>query len=133
MPFDIKYNAEKKYIHVYARGEIDLPSVKRYIQDVVPIIKETGSACILIDGREAKILLSAMDIFAIPRAEAAEPALSETRRALLTKPGVNGSDLFEMASQSLKQKVRSFIDFDEAINWLFSDTDRPVFPAENTD
>ena len=121
MPFDIEYHPDRHFVRVAAAGEIDMAAIRDYYERLEPVLAETNADRVLVDGRDADIQLSAADVFSIPRLAVKARSIGARKRALVTKPGVNGPELFEMGSRNHEQQVRVFIDHDQAIDWLLSE------------
>jgi hypothetical protein len=123
MPFEIKYDEDKKYIRATFTGKIDMQLTREYIAALLPVLEETGCQRLLSDSREAQLQLSALDIMQFPKLAEASPLTAHCKRAVLPPPGTSGFNMYETMSEIKGQKLRVFSDPEEAMKWLLEDQD----------
>ena len=97
MSHTIFYNSETHIVESKIQGDIDLNDTKELIAELVQIAKENNCTLFLGDYRDAKIKLSIVDIYELPKITLGIYASSGVNREVNTK---------------------IFFDIDEAKKWL---------------
>lgn len=121
MPFKIEYIKEQDYILATFTGQITMAQVREYIEDLLPIIEETGCGRLLSDSTEAQLLFSSGDIMQFPKLAEESPLTANLKRAVLKAPGRSGYEMYETLSKIMGQQLQVFTDRQEALDWLLSD------------
>lgn len=121
MPFSIRYIPQQDYIEVTFTGQVSMGLVHEYLEQLIPIIKETGCRRLLSDSVNAQLLFSAGDILKFPKMAADSPLTAQLKRAVLAAPGRSGYEMYEILSKTMGQLLRVFSDRDEAMAWLLTD------------
>lgn len=121
MAFDIRYDSEQACIFVRFTGRISMPIVRKYVEELLPLLEETGCRRLLSDCTEADINLTSTDIMQFPKIAAASPLTAQLKRAVVATPGTSGFELYETLSKVMNQRLRVFQTRDEALEWLMQE------------
>ncbi|QBG48794.1 hypothetical protein EGM51_15810 [Verrucomicrobia bacterium S94] len=121
MPFNIEYDTDEDIIVSTFIGEITMTVVKEYLAALLPVLEETRCRKLLSDSRNGELKLSSIDILNFPKIAKASPLTENLKRAVLTKPGMSGYELYESISMTHGQNVKLFKTRAEAIAWLQAD------------
>ena len=122
MPHTINYNLETHVIEVKIHGDFRLSEGKEIITYLVQVIKEQN--CFFVnDMREAKMKLSTVDIYELPKLITSIFSSSEVnsyklKRALVVTKDLEDYKFFETVTANRRQQVMLFFDIDEAKKWL---------------
>jgi hypothetical protein len=122
MSFDIKYDPEQECIFVTFTGTISMPIVRKYLDDLLPLLEETDCTRLLSDCLEAEVHFTSTDIMQFPKIAAESPLTTRLKRAVVATSGTSGFELYEILSKVMSQQVRIFETQEEALAWLLADT-----------
>ena len=123
MPYKIEYIQAQDYILSTFTGPITMAVVHKYIDELLPILTDTGCQRLLSDSTNAQLQVTTMDIMQFPAMAEASPLTSTLKRAALAPGGTSGYEMYETFSKMQGQDVRVFNDRSEALEWLLSDAD----------
>ena len=121
MPFEIQYDAEKKYVRAKFTGKITMTMVREYIAALIPVLEQHDCSRLLSDSRTAQLQLSALDIMQFPKMAEASPLTARCKRAVLPPPATSGFDMYETMCAMKGHNLQVFSDPDEALVWLLAD------------
>lgn len=118
-PVNIKVIHTKDFVKITVKGVLDFALSRQALLDIASQIEQSGQYKILVDTREAKIVLSTVDIFESGEALTAHPSIRRNKIAFLTLMNqAKQARFFEDVAVNRGIRVKSFTDFDEAIVWL---------------
>ena len=123
MPFTIQYIEDQNYILSTFTGPITMAVIQKYVDELLPVLQDTGCQRLLSDSTEAQLQVTTMDILQFPKIAEASPLTSALKRAALAPDSTSGYEMYETFSKIQGQEVRVFTDRTEALEWLLSDTD----------
>ena len=126
MSFDIKYDSAQECITVTFTGRVSMPTVRKYLDALLPLLEETDCTRLLSDCSEAGINLTSSDIMQFPKIAAESPLTARLRRAVVATPGTGGFELYEILSKVMGQEVRVFNTREEAMEWLMEPLPDPA-------
>jgi hypothetical protein len=119
VPINIKVIHSKDFIKTTITGVLDFTGSRQALLDSASHIQLAGEYEILLDTREAEIVLSVVDIFELGQVLAAHSSLRLSKLALLTSTrGVDQAQFLETVTENQGVRFRVFTDFEEAITWL---------------
>jgi hypothetical protein len=119
MPVNIKVIHTKDFIKTTATGVIDFAASRQALLDIASQVEQPGEYEILVDTREAEIVLSVVDIIELGNALAAHPSLRRSKIAILTSMSdVKQANFLETAIVNRAVRAKAFTGFEEAITWL---------------
>ena len=119
MPVNVKVINTKDFIKTTATGILDFAASKQAILEIASQIKQPGEYEVLIDTREAEIMLSMVDLYELGEALANHPSLRHSKISLLTpKSPVDNPGFLELVAQNRGVRIKAFTDFEQAITWL---------------
>ncbi|MDZ8118747.1 hypothetical protein [Pontiella agarivorans] len=121
MPFNIEYDADEEIVVSTFIGEITMTVIKEYIAALLPVLEETRCRKLLSDSRNGALKVSSIDILKFPKMAEASPLTSRLKRALLTRPGTSGYEMYATMCNAHGQSVKLFNSRAEAIAWLHAD------------
>ena len=119
MPVNVKVIHTKDFIKTTVRGVLDFALSRQALLDIASEIEHPGEYEILVDTREAEIVLSVVDIVQLGEALANHSSLRRSKIGLLTPMrDAKQAEFLETVSVNRGARVRVFTDFEEAITWL---------------
>jgi hypothetical protein len=119
MPVNIKVIYMKDFVKTTVTGVLDFAVSKQALLDIASEIEQPGEYEILVDTRNAEVVLSLVDIFELGEALAAHPSLRRSKIACLTSiRDMKEAEFLETTTANRGLRVRMFTDFEEAITWL---------------
>jgi hypothetical protein len=119
MPVDIKFIHPKDFLKTTATGDLDLAASRKLLLEIVSLMKRAGEFQVLIDLRQAEPRLSASDIFELGVSMASEPAMRQSKIALLSPmKDEEKAHFMETVSRNRGAQLRAFKDYEQAITWL---------------
>ena len=123
MSHTITYNAEERIIEIKVQGDFSLREAKEVFTEAMQVVKAQNCFLVLNDMREAKIKLSTLEIYKLPKSLAAKVdssgfSVHQLKRALVVKKDLKDYKFFEDVSSNRSQSVKYFFDVDEARKWL---------------
>lgn len=119
MPVNIKVIHTKDFIKTTVTGVLDFAASRQALLDIASQIEQPGEYEILVDTREAKVVLSVVDIFELGQALAAHPSLRRSKIALLTSMSdADQAQFLETTTANRGVRAQVFTDFEEAVTWL---------------
>ena len=119
MPVNVKVINTKDFIKTTATGILDFAASKQAILEIASQIKQPGEYEVLVDTREAEIMLSMVDLYELGEALANHPALRQSKIGLLTpKSPIDNAGFLELVAQNRGVHIKAFSDFEQAITWL---------------
>ena len=119
MPVNIKVIHTKDFIKTTATGVLDFAASRQALLDIASQVEQPGEYEILVDTREAEIVLSVVDIIELGKALAAHPSLRRSKIAILTSTSdVKQANFLETVIVNRAVSAKAFTGFEEAITWL---------------
>lgn len=119
MPVSLKVVRTRDFIKTTATGVLDLAASKEALLGVLSEIRQSGQYEVLVDTREAEVLLSIADIYELGEAMASCLALRRSKICLLvTKGRITDADFLEKVAYNRGVQIKAFSDFEQAITWL---------------
>ncbi len=133
MKFNVFYNAQKDVIEASVQGEIAMGDVKMILNEVCQLISEHNCYRCITDCREARLKLSTLEIYTVPRLSPVqigqnEIHLNRLRRAILVSQDSEDFHFYETAALNTGQRVKVFRDTEEAWAWLSPAPNKPITP-----
>ena len=123
MSANIRIIETEDFIRAQPDGTLDRGGSLALLRSLVGKLGAGDDYQVLVDTRKADVALSTADIFEIGNALAAEAVLRSRRVAVLARENDLDAEFFELVSRNRGANLRSFTDFESAINWLIL---RPV-------
>ena len=71
--FEINYNQDQDCIFVKFTGRVSMPVVRKYLEELLPLLEETDCRRLLSDCLGAEINLTSSDIMQFPKIAAKSP------------------------------------------------------------
>lgn len=101
-------------------GELDLESSKAVLERVCSAIEDLDNHRILIDLRQAKSVLSTVDVWYLAEELGGYGDCFRRRTAVLLREegSVDQARFFELTAQNRGHDVQVFVDFEQAVYWL---------------
>jgi hypothetical protein len=119
MPVNVKVIHAKDFIRTTVTGVFDFALSRQALLDIASEIEQPGEYEILVDTREAEIVLSVVDIVQLGKTLANHSSLRRSKIGLLTPiRDAKQAEFLETVSVNRGARVRVFTDFEEAITWL---------------
>ncbi|HEY9153304.1 MAG TPA: hypothetical protein VIN60_10495 [Anaerolineales bacterium] len=119
MPVNVKVINTKDFIKTTATGILDFAASKQAILDIASQIKQPGEYEVLVDTREAEVVLSMVELFELGEALANHPSLRRSKIGLLTpKKPMDNPGFLELVAKNRGIRIKAFTDFEQAITWL---------------
>jgi len=119
MPINVKVINTKDFIKTTATGILDFAASKQAILDIASQIEQPGEYEVLIDTRDAEIVLSMVDLYNLGEALANHPSLQRSKIGLLMpKKPLDHAGFLELVAQNRGVRIKEFPDFEQAITWL---------------
>ena len=120
MPTNIQIIHTEDFIRAKPDGSLDFAASRSLLKELVSEAETAGTYHVLLDTREAGVLLSATEIFELGVTVALEGALSGRRRLALLVPPEKKDDasFFESVSTNRGANIKALPDFETAITWL---------------
>jgi hypothetical protein len=123
VPHTITYNAEEHIIEMKAQGSLTMDEASEIISDMIKFVKERDCHFILSDYREAKLDLSILEIYGLPKMISTLLADSELsahkiKRALVVEQNSKNFKFFETVTLNNMQWAKLFVAIDKAKQWL---------------
>ncbi len=119
MPVNVKVINTKDFIKSTATGTLDFAASKQAILDIASQIKQPGEYEVLVDTREAEVVLSIVDLYELGEALANHPSLRRSKIGLLApKKGSDDAGFLETVAGNRGVRIKAFTDFEQAITWL---------------
>ena len=122
MPVDVRIIHTRDFLKTTATGTLDLAASRQMLLKIVSLIDRAGEYQVLIDLRQAEPRLSAAEIFDLGVAVAVEPAVRQSKIALLSPmKDEEKAHLMETVSRNRGAQLKAFTDYEQAITWLIMD------------
>jgi hypothetical protein len=122
MPVDIRIIHTRDFLKTTATGTLDLAASRKLLLEIVSLVERAGEYQVLIDLRQAEPRLSASDIFDLGVAVASEPAVRQSKIALLSlMEDEEKAHYMETVSRNRGAQLKAFKDYEQAITWLIMD------------
>ena len=119
MPVSIKVIRPKDFIKTTATGVLDFAASRQALLDIASQIEQPGEYEILVDTREAEMVLSVVDIVELGKALAAHASLRRSKIAILTSMSDGKqANFLETVIVNRAVRAKAFTDFEEAVTWL---------------
>ena len=123
MPYTVIYNSEERIIQIKVQGDFSINVAKAMITEAAQVAKAQNCFLILNDMREARLNLSMLEIYQMPKTitdifTALELDVHKFKRALVATNGLKAYSFFETVTLNRSQPVKYFLDLDEAKKWL---------------
>ncbi len=119
MPVNVKVINTKDFIKVTATGSCDFTASKQGILDIASHINQPGEYEVLVDIREAEVVLSTVDLFELGMALADHPSLRQSKIGILAPlDRLDKARFLELVTENRGVRIKAFTDFEQAITWL---------------
>lgn len=119
MPVNLKVINTKDFIKTTITGKFDFATSKQALLDIISLIKQPGEYDVLVDTREAKSMLSTLNIHELGEVLANHPILRRSRICVLVPANeINDAGFFETVAVNRGVHIKAFTDFEQAIKWL---------------
>jgi hypothetical protein len=119
MPVNIKVIHTRDFIRTNVDGSLDLPASREILVQLARTVTPPGSFHVLVDTRDARVILSPLDLYLLGHAVAEQPSLAQATTALLVSVGeAERANLMALIAQKGGALLRVFTSFEEAITWL---------------
>jgi hypothetical protein len=123
MSHAINYNPESQTVELMAQGNFTLLDVKGIVSELLQVAKVNNCHLILNDSRKAKLDLSTMEIYGLPKmiadlAAAAGLDIHDFQRAAVVVSDYDNYKFFETVTYNQSQNMKVFQDIDIARKWL---------------
>ena len=128
MPYKVEFD-ESGFIHATYQGDLNLAGITDLMAAVAHVIKERNCFLVLSDYRQAKLAISIIDLYEIPKLilkrgkEMGVPAQKVKRALIIPASASDKFSFFETVSLNNSQSVRIFTDEGQARNWLLVHSD----------
>jgi hypothetical protein len=128
MPFTVEFD-ESGFIHATYQGDLNLGDITALMAAVAHLIKERNCFLVLSDYRQAKLAISIIDLYEIPkmivkRGREMGVQAQRVKRALIIPASASDKfSFFETVSLNNSQSVRIFTDEGKARDWLLAPSD----------
>jgi len=125
MKIKVSTEAEPEFLHVTATGEFSLEEAKRTFLEMLEVVAANHSTRVLFDGRELTGEPTTIQRFYYGVFAAEEIAVRLVKNVprfayVLKEPILDPKRLGETVAVNRGMKVKTFTDFDAALNWLLS-------------
>ena len=122
MPYTIEYDPQG-IITTKVQGTLTMAVLDEWRRDVVQLVKEKDCQRMLTDVREAKVDLSMVDAYNIPKlfleyASTLGVQAFQLKRAVVVSSGEKLAYFFETVTRNRMQNVKVFYDDESAQQWL---------------
>lgn len=123
MATKIKIIRSVDYLSVNDDGSIEFEVSKKLLSGIVEPKRPPADYEILLDFRRTQWVLSTDEIFSLVKVLIDKPDSFRDKIALLLLPGVNFDSAYfqELCSNSKDITVRSFSNYEDAIQWFYRD------------
>ena len=123
MPHSIIYNLETGFVEAKVYGLINLIEIKEIQSEAIRVLMENNVFLYFGDYREAKLNLSTMEIYDIPKLlsnafTSVERNIHKLKRAIVIVKDFEDYKFFENITFNQGQSAKLFYDVDEAKKWL---------------
>ena len=119
MPVNVKVINTKDFIKTTATGILDFAASKQAILDIAAQIKQPGEYEVLIDTRDADVMLSIVDLYELGKALADHSSLRHSKVCLLGAMNeMDNARFLQLVAQNRGVRIKAFSDFEQAITWL---------------
>ena len=123
MSHTIIYNPETGFVESKMEGIIYFNEIKEIFSEVVQTLKEKEVFLHFADYREAKLSLSTMEIYGLPKmlSDTVAPLglnVHKLKRAIVIAKDLEDYNFYETVSSNSWQMTKIFQDVDEAKKWL---------------
>jgi len=124
MSYTVIYNPEERIIEIKIQGNVSFREMKEIITEAAQTVKAQNCFLVLTDMREARLKLSMLEIYQVPKTITDIFASFELngyklKRALVATNGLKDYSFYETVALNRSQHVNFFLDMDEARKWLF--------------
>jgi len=127
MPTDIRLIHAHDFIRATPQGKLDLAKSKELLLEIAAAAKPSGPHDIIIDLRRAQSVLSTTDLWYLAQELSRMPAIANRKQAVIVIPErFDRAEFYELCARNRGIRVRAFISFDEAFEWLMADADPPA-------
>lgn len=126
MAYQVTYIPEDDIVQVTVDGEFNFEAVLNLSSNLVRELAENGSHRVLNDQRKARLKLSTLEIFKLPRVAKAFGLANNTKVAIVFHENKKDYRFIESAALNHGYFVKIFSDIDEAKNWLIETPTRPT-------
>jgi len=125
MTHSIEYNPETGIVEIKFQGIVTLNEMKEFLSETKSILVEKGSFLILSDFLEAKLSLSTIEIYNLPKTVSDEIApldisVHKLKRAVVISKGSEDFAFGETVMSNRGQNLKIFHNGDEAKAWLLN-------------
>lgn len=119
MPTNLKIIKANEFVRMTAEGIVDLEESKKALTDVASAAKPLTNFEILLDVRNARVVLSTLDIWYLA-AELAKLGTTFRHKTAVLAPleDFDEAEFFALCAQNQGFNVRGFSSFEEAVSWL---------------
>jgi hypothetical protein len=119
MPVNVKVIHTRDFIKTTATGVLDFTASQQGLLDIASQIKQPGEYEVLVDTREAKVVLSVTQVVQLGEALANHPSLRRSKIGFLTPMSdADQAAFLETVAVNRGVSIRTFTDFEQAITWL---------------
>ncbi len=119
MPANVKVIHTRDFIKTTATGVLDFTASQQGLLDIASQTKQPGEYEVLVDTREAKVVLSITQVVQLGEALANHPSLCRSKIGLLAPMSdADQAAFFETVAWNRGVRIRTFTDFEPAISWL---------------
>ena len=122
MPYTIEYDPQG-IVTTKVQGKLTMAVLDEWRRDVLQLVKEKECQRMLSDLREAKVELSMVDAYNIPKlfleyASTLGVQTFQLKRAVVVSSGEKLADFFETAARNRVHNLKVFYDDESARQWL---------------
>ena len=119
MPTDIRIIHSNDFIKATPEGHLDFEETKRLLREIASASAALGDHEIIIDTRNAQSEMSITDLWNLA-AELDKLFSDSSRKTAILCPfdRFDNAGVFALFAQNRGFRVRAFISFEDAINWL---------------
>ncbi len=122
MPINIKVIRTRDFLRTKVDGSLDMATSRQILVELASMISTPGEYSVLVDTRDAVVTLSPLDLYLLGMAVADQPALAQSRTALLVSlPEADRANLMALVAQNRGALLRVFVSVEEAVTWLVAE------------
>lgn len=120
MDFQVKYDEELNCVVGKLTGDLTLDVLKAYVTEISSVAKLHPCWRFLNDMRSANIPMPILEVYQAMNELTPEGFDSRWKRAVLIKPPYDEEKMkfFESAAYVRRIAIKTFVDYDEAMEWL---------------
>lgn len=121
MTTKVKLIRSVEYLQTTPEGEVNFEKSKSILADLAKTKRPPADFDILLDFRRAQWILSTTDIYYLAAELVNHENTYRDKVAVLVLPGLNfdNSEFFELCSQNRGFNVKTFTNYEEAVQWFF--------------